>query len=93
MQTREEEVTVGNPGFKQYHYVVTWTGDTVIRMKPVGDIAKTGFSDFDNKPVEIYYGTEGPGPLYQRESMLKDTTPKPAALHLDDGSLDFWYLH
>ena len=73
--------------------VVTWKGDTVVRMTPVGDIAKTGFSDFDGKPVEIYYGTEGPGPLYQRESMLKDTTPKPAPLHLDDGSLDFWYLH
>jgi hypothetical protein len=88
----DEEAVIGNPGFRHYRYRVTWKGDTVVRMTPLGDNVKQGFSDFDGKPVDIYYGQDGPGPLYQRESMLGAATPKPATLHLDDGSLDFWYL-
>ena len=53
---------------------------------------KTGFSDFDGKQVEVYYGTEGPGRLYQRDEMVEDVDQKPAALHPDDGNLDFWLL-
>ena len=88
----EQGVTIGNPGFRQFGYRVTWKGDTVLRVTPVGDQVKTGFSDFDGKPVEIFYGTEGPGPLYQREHMLNEGEPTLAALHLDDGQLDFWSL-
>ena len=90
---REEEVTIGNPGFRQYRYRVTWKGDTVVRMTPVGEQAKTGFSDFDKKPVEVFYGKDGPGPLYQRDHLLPNLAPKPTPLHMDDGLLDFWYLH
>ena len=89
---REEEVSIGNPGYRQYRYLVTWKGDTVVRMKPIGEQVTRAFSDFDNKPVEVYYGENGPGPLYQREHMLQGAEPRPADLHLDDGSLDFWYL-
>ena len=89
----EEAVTIGNPGFRQYHYRVTWKGDTVVRMTPVGEPPKTAYSDFDRKQVEVFYGTEGPGPLYQREYMLEPADPQPAPLHMDDGSLDFWWLH
>ena len=56
MTVREEEVTIGNPGFRQYRYRVTWKGDTVVRMTPVGEPVTTGFSDFDGKPVEVFYG-------------------------------------
>ena len=90
---REEEITIGNPGFRQYRYRVTWKGDTVVRMTPVGEQAKTGFSDFDKKPVEVFYGKDGPGPLYQRDHLLPNLAPKPTPLHMDDGLLDFWYLH
>jgi hypothetical protein len=90
---RDEEATIGNPGFRQYKYRVTWKGDTVVRMTLVGESPKTGFSDFDGKLVEVFYGKEGPGPLYQREAMIPDIAPRPATLHLDDGSLDFWNLH
>lgn len=89
---REEEVSIGNPGYRQYRYLVTWKGDTVIRMKPIGEQSAMGFSDFDNKPVEIYFGESGPGPLYRREYMMEKSEPAPATLHLDDGSLDFWFL-
>jgi hypothetical protein len=88
----EENVTIGNPDFKQYRYRVTWKGDTVVKMTPTGEPVKTGYSDFDNKQVEVYYGAEGPGPLYQRDYMLKDMEPQPSPLHMDDSSLDFWYL-
>ena len=88
----EEEVTIGNPGYRQYGYRATWKGDTVIRMTPVGEQVTTGFSDFDGKPVEVFYGEDGPGPLYQREHMLENVVPIQASLHLDDGSQDFWFL-
>lgn len=88
----DKEVTVGNRGFRQYRYGVTWKGDTVVRMTPIGEQVKTGFSDFDGKPVEVFYGQDGPGRLYRREHMLEDVEPQPAALHMDDGTLDFWFL-
>ena len=93
LPVRQEEIAIGNPGFRQYHYRVTWKGDTVVRMTPIGEQVKTGFSDFENKPVEVFYGEEGPGRLYQREYMLQSAEPKLALLHLDDGALDFWLLH
>jgi len=89
---RNEEVAIGNPGFKTYRYRVTWKGDTVVRMTPLGAMPKTGFSDFDGHPVETFYGNDGPGPIYQREAFRADVAPKPTPLHLDDGALDFWYL-
>jgi hypothetical protein len=89
---REEEVQIGNPGFRQFRYRVTWKGDTVVRMTPLDAPVPKGFSDFDGKPVEIFYGVPGPGPLYQRESMTTDLAPQPTPLHPDDGQLDFWFL-
>jgi hypothetical protein len=88
----EEEVTIGNPGFRQYHYRATWKGDTVLKMEPLGNEYATGYSDFDKKQVPIFYGTEGPGPLYQRQDMLEDQKPALAPLHEDTSSLDFWAL-
>ncbi len=92
MPLRDEEIAIGNPGFRQYRYRVTWKGDTVVRMTPVGEQTQTGFSDFDGRPVEVFYGENGPGRLYQREHMLEDAEPQPVALHMDDGALDFWFL-
>jgi len=88
----EEEVTIGNPGFRTYRYRVTWKGDTVVRLEPVGEPPQTGFSDFDGRSVEVYYGKDGPGPLYQRHHMLDPVEPEPTALHCDDGALDFWFM-
>jgi hypothetical protein len=93
LPVREEEIAVGNAGFRQYRYRVTWRGDTVVRLTPIGEQVKTAYSDFDKKQVEVFYGEAGPGRLYQRESMLKTLKPQLAPLHLDDGSLDFWLLH
>ncbi len=85
-----EEVEIGNPGFRHYRYRVTWKGDTVVRMEPLGKEYTTGYSEFDNKQVPIFYGKEGPGPLYQREPFELDTEPSPSALYIDKGTLDFW---
>jgi len=87
---REETASVGNPGFRQYRYRVTWKGDTVVKMEPVGNEVRTGYSDFEKRQVPVYYGKSGPGPLYQRKSMLRTAQPTLSALHADDGSLDFW---
>ena len=85
-----EEVEIGNPGFRHYRYRVTWKGDTVIRMEPLGKEYTTGYSEFDNKQVPIFYGNEGPSPLYQRKHFELDTEPSPSALYNDNGTLDFW---
>ena len=88
----DEELSIGNPGFRQYRYRATWKGDTVVKMQPLGNNDKTGYSDFDKQHVPVFYGEEGPGRLYQRESFLQDVLPQPASLHEDDGSLDLWYF-
>ena len=89
----DEEVSIGNPGFRHYHYHATWKGDTVVKMQPVGNDDKTGYSDFDKQNVPVFYGEEGPGRLYERKGFLQDVLPQPAPLHQDDGSLDFWYFN
>ena len=92
---REETESVGNPGFRQYQYRVAWRGDTVVRLTPVGEAVKqkTGYSEYAHKQVPIFFGAEGPGPLYQREHLLHETAdPTLTPLNMDDGRLDFWSL-
>lgn len=89
---RVEEIAVGNPGFRQWRYRVTWKGDTVVRLEPLGNDASQAYSDFDKTEVEVFYGEQGPGRLYQRDHLLQEAQPEPAELHEDDGSLDFWKL-
>jgi hypothetical protein len=90
-----EEIAVGNPGFRQWHYRVTWKGDTVVKMDPLdnapfdGELASS-YSDFDKKEVKVFYGKEGPGLLYQRNHFLADQTPAASPLWKDDGSIDLW---
>ncbi len=88
----DEEAVIGNPGFRQYRYRVTWKGDTVAAMQPLDETnrVRTGYSDFDRRDVPVFYGEEGPGRLYQREWMLADAQPALAPLHQDDGALDLW---
>jgi hypothetical protein len=79
-------------GFQQYTYRVTWKGDTVIRIEPVGKMPKTGYSDFEKRRVDLYYGEEGPGRLYRREHLLDKGTPEPTLLHMDTSPIDYWWL-
>ncbi len=88
----EEEVNIGNLGFRQYTYRVTYKGDTVVRMQPLGNEYTSGYSEFDKRDVPTFYGTTGPAPLYQREYILKHKQPELSALRLDDSPLDFWYF-
>jgi len=92
---KQEEIVVGNPGHKQYHYRVMWKGDTVVRMTPIGEQYKTIHSGWKKDPfeTEAYYGEEGPGRLYQREYMLSGVVPHPSPLCMDDGRLNFWVNH
>ncbi|MHB1294870.1 MAG: hypothetical protein ACYC4R_07710 [Anaerolineae bacterium] len=88
----DEEFSVGCPGFRQYHYRAMWKGDTVLRMDPIGNEYRTGYSDFEHAYVPVYYGVEGPGPLYQREGWFADQTPTPSDIQMDKGALDLWWL-
>jgi hypothetical protein len=90
LTSRTEEVQIGNPGFRHYRYRVHWRGDTVMEMEPLGNENKTGYSDFEQKDVPVYYGKDGPGPLYQREALLKTSEPRLTPLQEDDSKLNFW---
>ena len=87
-----EEAVIGNPGYKTYGYRVAWKGDTVVGMEPLGPQYKTGYSDFDEREVPIFYGKEGPGPIYEREFMLGSEVPQHVPLHEDRSPIDFWNL-
>ena len=90
LASRTEEVQIGNAGFRHYRYRVRWRGDTVLAMEPVGNEHLTGYSDFEKKEVPVFYGQEGPGPLYQRAALLRTSAPEPTPLQMDDGKLNFW---
>ena len=62
----------------------------VISIEPIGEQYTTGYSEVEKRQVPVYYGKNGPGRLYQREYMRKDTVPAPAPLIMDDGSVNFW---
>ncbi len=88
---RTEAVTIGNPGHQQYAYRVAWKGDTVTAIEPASQMPGMGYSDFDEKPVRVYFGEEGPGRLYQREAYLSDETPHHAQPHEDHlSALNLW---
>lgn len=76
--------------FNRYTYRVTWVGDTVVKMEPVGDMPEKGFSDFDRKEVELFYGEKGPGRLYRRAHMLDKVAAEHVTLHMDDSPIDYW---
>jgi hypothetical protein len=87
-----EKVHIGNPGYRQYTYRVTWKGDTVVAIEPDGNDYATGYSDFDKSQVPVFYGKEGPGLLYRRSDWLPDAEPEPAPLGMDRGALDLWQV-
>jgi hypothetical protein len=66
-------------------------------MEPLGEEHATGYSDYDHKQVPVFYGWEGPGPLYRREDWPEhggdpQSGIAPAALQMDRGALDLWYF-
>ena len=61
-------------------------------MEPLGNNVKTAYSDFDKTDREVFYGEDGPGPLYRREHMLRDVEPAESDISSDDGSLDLWRI-
>lgn len=83
---------IGNPGFRQYSYQVTWKGDTVLKIEPLGENFETGYSEVEGKQVRCYYGEQGPGRLYQRDDWLQHKPITLTELFLDEGRLDFWKI-
>jgi hypothetical protein len=87
-----EDIEVGNPGYRQWPYRVTWKGDTVIRVEGLEMEVKSAFSDFDQAERPVFYGPDGPGQLYQRDDMRPDQQPTAAELYADDGDLNLWRI-
>jgi hypothetical protein len=81
---RREEVTIGNEGFQQYRFTLQWRGSTVMRLTP-GDNPSTGRSHLMPEPVRLYYGAEGPHPLYGGREPLPEAPASPRPLHRTAG--------
>jgi len=56
----------------------------------LGNDFATGYSDCEKAQVPVYYGSEGPGPLYRREHFVADAEAEESPIHLDSGELDLW---
>ncbi len=69
IKERDEDITIGNEGRQSYRYRIHWRGSTVTRVDPA-DNPKLGVSNLMPEPVNLYYGVEGPHPLYQRRDVL-----------------------
>jgi len=73
---RSGRISIGNEGYQHYDYKITWKGDTVVEVIPQTELTE-GFSSVMGRKVRLYYGAEGPGPLYQREEMIQtDQAPR-----------------
>lgn len=87
----EEDIVIGNPGYKSFRYRVMWKGDTVVQVVPDSNNAKAGYSDMTGRDVRLYYAGQGPGKLYDRAHLLR----RPLAIRASDAKLDTstvdWY--
>ncbi len=101
LAVRTEKVTIGNrradaPAsanlrpLRRYRYRLTWKGDTVVAIDPAGPMPRQAYSDFESRKVEVYYGEEGPGRLYQRAHMLDKAEAEHVELAMDDGGVEYW---
>jgi len=79
----DETVIIGNEGFQQYIYTVRWRGSTVLSIEPA-DNAREGRSHLVDRPVRLYYGADGPHPLYRRQGTLSEK-PSPEPLNRTPG--------
>jgi hypothetical protein len=77
LPAKTETIFIGNEGFKQYEYEVTWKGDTVVACLGKTEY-KRGYTALMDAEVELFYGEEGPGPLYQRQEVV-ETSEAPAS--------------
>lgn len=87
-----EQICIGNSGFRQYNYTVTWKGDTVVSIQPEGNDCRTGYSELEKRNVPVFYGNEGPEPLYERAYMLQEKIPEMSDIYMDTSSIDFWLV-
>jgi len=86
-----EEVEIASPGFRRYRHRALWRGDTVLELRPAGEMPHSGYSEFDPRDVPVFYGEDGPGRLYRREHLRgQGGTPFPVPLQLDSSAIDFW---
>lgn len=90
LPTRSEEIAIGNPGRQRYRYRVTWTGDTVVEVRPLGNPPE-GYTRLMGHPVRLYYDDAGPGPLYQRRWLgSRRGAPVPTPLRVDRGAIHLY---
>jgi len=77
--TEEEEI--GNPGFHHYRY----RGDMEGRYRgaqwnPSARNLRQATLTTRSSKCGVFYGKDGPGPLYQREAFVKDHEPQLSPL-------------
>jgi len=90
----EEDIVIGNPGYKSFKYRIRWKGDTVIQVTPDSNNAKTGYSDMIGRDVRLHYAGQGPGKLYDRAHLLRrHLAVRASDARLDTSTVDWYDLY
>lgn len=86
-----ESVTIGNEGFAQYRFDVTWRGDTVTSIIPDPTNASTGYTRVMKCQTPTCFAHSGIGPIYQRRDWPRSRDGiAPADRKVDRTGID-WY--
>lgn len=88
---RQERIHIGNEGYQQYAFDVTWRGETVLSIIPLPQNARQGRSHLMEQPVRLFYAEAGPGPLYQRTLYRQANASIEAAENSVDSAPIDWY--
>jgi hypothetical protein len=94
LEIKSERVCVGNAGFHQYKYNITWKGDTVVAIQPDLNNAKIGYSGLMEQNVRLFYGPDNPAPIYRRGDYIKENiTIEPSSPVTEEIKVDWYRLN
>jgi hypothetical protein len=87
---KNETISIGNEGYQQYRYDISWLGDTVKSIKSHEDNPIRGYSHINKTKVKVFGREEGPGNLYRREYLDDEKiVPVREEINTDNSSVEF----
>jgi hypothetical protein len=89
LPVKSEKIAIGNTGFQQYYYDVSWKGDTVTGIN-AHDNEESGYSHINKTKVKVFSRNLGPGKLYQREHLLANNITPVLSDILEDKKIIYF---
>jgi hypothetical protein len=90
---REETIVMGNTGFQQYRFDLSWRGDTLLSIHPDPQNSLSGYSRVMKARVRTVYGEAGFGPLYQRQGWVSGLPVARVQLANASPKIDWYTLN